>query len=218
MSGVPALRMLLRTLLIPLGCLVAATASADDATSPWSFGTQLGWAQGKGDSAQLSSELSTFSLDTSATFGEKSRIGWRVFTGYRFTDYLAVHLGYTDLGKVESRLAEAIRDSFQIPESGSQQTIRGVDIGMQLKVPLGERFAMELRGGKYYWQSHTQTTSAWGEDSRSSRRDSDVFFGAGMELALFEEFSATLGWTRYAVGGEPVHLWTIGTLYRFSVY
>ena len=88
---------------------------------------------------------------------------------------------------------------------------------MQLKVPLGERFAMELRGGKYYWQSNTQTTSSWGEDFRSSRRDSDVFFGAGMELALFEEFSATLGWTRYDVGGDPVHLWTLGTLYRFSV-
>lgn len=55
-----------------------------------------------------------------------------LFTGYRFTDYLAVHLGYTDLGKVESRLAEAVRDSFQVPESGSQQTIRAVDIGMQL--------------------------------------------------------------------------------------
>lgn len=218
MSGVPALGVLRRTLLIPLGCLVAATVSADDATSPWSFGTQLGWVQGKGDSAPLSSDLSTLSLDTSATFGEKSRIGWRVFTGYRFTDYLAVHLGYTDLGKVESRFADAVRESFQIPETARQQTIRGVDIGMQLKVPLGERFAMELRGGKYYWQAHTQTTNSWGEDFRSSRRDADAFFGAGMELALFEEFSATLGWTRYDVGGEPVHLWTLGTLYRFSVY
>lgn len=217
MDGVPALGALIRTLLIPLACLASATAAADDATSPWSFGTQLGWAQGKGDSTGVSGDLSTLSLDTSATFGEKSRIGWRVFTGYRFTDYLAVHLGYTDLGKVESKLAEAVRESFQMPES-SQQTIRGVDIGMQLKVPLGERVAMELRGGKYYWQANTRTRSSWGEDFRSSRRDSDVFFGAGMELALFEELSATLGWTRYDVAGAPVHLWTIGTLYRFSVY
>lgn len=215
-----ALRELLRTLLIPLGCLAAAAASADDATSPWSFGTQLGWAQGKGDSASLPlpADLSTLSYDASATFGEKSRIGWRVFTGYRFTDYLAVHLGYTDLGKVESKLAEEILDRFQYAESGTRQTIRGIDIGMQLKVPLGERIAMELRGGKYYWQSHTQTTDLWGEDHRSSQRGSDVFFGAGMEVALFEELSGTIGWTRYDVAGEPVHLWTVGTLYRFSVY
>jgi hypothetical protein len=58
----------------------------------------------------------------------------------------------------------------------------------------------------------------WGDDYRASRRDSDVFFGAGMEVALLEEFSATLGWTRYDVAGEPVALWTIGTLFRFSMY
>lgn len=218
MGGVPALGVILRTLLIPLACLASATASADDAASPWSFGSQLGWAQGGGDAAQPSSDLSTLSLDTSATFGEKSRIGWRVFTGYRFTDYLAVHLGYTDLGKLESKLAEAVRESFQMSAGEREQTIRGVDIGLQLKVPLGERVAMEFRGGKYYWQSSTRTTSSWGENFRSSRRDSDGFFGAGMELALFEELSATLGWTRYDVGGDAVHLWTIGTLYRFSVY
>lgn len=218
MNGVPALRVLLRTLLIPLGCLAAATALADDATSPWSFGSQLGLAQGRGDSAPVTADLSTLSLDTSATFGEKSRVGWRVFTGYRFTDYLAIHLGYTDLGKVESRLAEEAPHRFQDFVSDWKQTIRGVDLGLQLKVPLGERVAMDLRGGRYYWRSHTQTTSSWGEDFRSSRRGADVFFGAGMEVTLFEEFSATVGWTRYDVAGEPVHLWTLGTLYRFSVY
>lgn len=218
MSRVPALRVLLRTLLIPLVCLTAATASADDATSPWSFGSQLGLAQGKGESAPLSGDLSTLSYDASATFGEKSRIGWRVFTGYRFNDYLAVHLGYADLGKVESKLPDQVRDRFQNSEGGTKQTIRGIDLGMQLKVPLGERVAMEVRGGKYYWRSNTQTTDMWGDDYRSSSHGSDVFFGAGMEVALLEELSATVGWTRYDVAGEPVHLWTIGTLYRFSVY
>src|SRR5690349_17782327 len=124
-----ALRDLLRTLLISFGALAAATAAADDATSPWSFGTQLGWAQGKGDSgpAPAPEDLSTLSYDASATFGEKSRIGWRVFTGYRFNDYLAVHLGYTDLGKLESKLAEEVHTRFEYPESGSKQTIRGMD-------------------------------------------------------------------------------------------
>jgi hypothetical protein len=212
------LRDLLRTLLISFGALAAATAAAEDATSPWSFGTQLGWAQGKDHLAPPPGDLSTLSYDTSATFGEKSRIGWRVFTGYRFTDYLAVHLGYTDLGKLESKLADEVRDRLLTPETGSKQTTRGIDLGVQLKVPLNERVAMELRGGRYYWQSHTQTTDLWGESHRSSQRDSDAFFGAGVEVGLLEEISATLGWTRYDVGGQPVDLWTIGTLYRFSVY
>lgn len=199
----PAIRALFHSVLIPLAGLTAATASADDVASRWSLGTQVGWAQGRGDSAPLAGELSALSLDTSATFGDKSRPGWRVFTGYRFTDYLAVHLGYTDLGEYS--------------DSGSTQRIRGTDLGMQLKLPLSERVAMELRGGKYYWRSRTHTTSLQGEDHGFSRRGSDVFFGAGVEVALLEEVTATLGWTRYDIAGEPVHLWTVGTLFRFSM-
>jgi hypothetical protein len=189
--------------LVSLSYLAAATAQADDAASRWLFGSQVGVAQGRGDSAPRAGDLSTLSYDVSATFGDKSRLGWRVFTGYRFTDYLAVHVGYTDLGKVEA--------------GGSGQTVRGIDVGMQLKMPLSERVAVEFRGGKYYWQSRTHTESLWGDDYLPTRRDSDVFFGAGMEVAVLDELTATIGWTRYDVAGEPIALWTIGTLYRFSM-
>lgn len=199
----PAIRALFHSVLIPLACLAAASASADQAASRWSLGTQVGWAQGKGESVPPTGDLSTYSLDASATFGDKSRPGWRVFTGYRFTDYLAVHLGYTDLGEYSG--------------DDSTQRIRGTDLGMQLKLPLSGRVAMELRGGKYYWRSRTHGTSLQGEEYGFSRRGSDVFFGAGIEVALLEEITATLGWTRYDIAGEPVHLWTVGTLFRFSM-
>jgi hypothetical protein len=211
-------RVIFHTLLISFGGLTALPASADDVASRWSFGTQVGVAQGKGDSGEVARDLSTLSYDASATFGEKSRLGWRVFTGYRFTDYLAVHVGYTDLGKIESGLVDRGTAGFQDLDGRNVQTIRGIDVGVQLKMPLSERVAMELRGGKYYWKSRTHGSSAWGDDYLATRRDSDVFVGAGMEVAVFEEFTATLGWTRYEIAGEPVALWTIGTLYRFSVF
>lgn len=206
----PSNRVIFHTLLISLGGLAAAPASADDLASRWSFGSQVGVAQGKGDSGETPSDLSTLSYDASATFGDKSRLGWRVFTGFRFTDYLALQVGYTDLGKIESGLPDL--------DGRNVQTIRGVDVGMQVKMPLSEHVAVELRGGKYYWKSRTHSTGPWGDEYLDTRRDSDAFVGAGMEIALFEEFTATLGWTRYEIAGEPVALWTIGTLYRFSVF
>lgn len=214
----PSINVIFPTLLICLGGLGPASALADDSSSRWAFGTQLGLAQGSGDAGPHARDLSTLSYDASATFGEKSRIGWRVFTGYRFSDYLAVHLGYTDLGKIESEPVTRAMTGFQDVDGHSVQTIRGVDLGVQLKMPLNERVAMELRGGKYYWKSRTHGTGLWGDEYRASRRDSDVFVGAGMEFAVFEEFTATVGWTRYEIAGAPVALWTIGTLYRFSVF
>lgn len=212
-----SIKVIFPTLLICLGGLVSASALADASASRWTLGTQLGLAQGKGDAGPQARELSTLSYDASATFGEKSRVGWRVFTGYRFNDYLAIHLGYTDLGKIESGPVARATTGFQDLDGRSVQTIRGMDLGVQLKMPLSERVAMELRGGKYYWKSRTHGTGLWGDDYRATRSDSDVFVGAGMEFAVFEEFTATVGWTRYEIAGEPVALWTIGTLYRFSV-
>lgn len=217
----PAIGKILRALLIPLGGLVAATACADESASPWSFGTQLGQVRANGDSAPSTvamGEPGTMSYDVSAMWGDKNRLGWRVFTGYRFTDYLAVHVGYTDLGKMQSRFVDTQPEPFGEIERVATQKIRGVDVGLQVKVPLSERFAVELRGGKYYWKSRTRASSAWGDAEHFTRRGSDNFFGGGVEVGVMDDLSATLGWTRYEVAGEPVSLWTVGVLYGFSYF
>ena len=164
------------------------------------------------------------SYDVSASVGKTNRVGWRVFTGYRLTNYLAVHVGYTDLGEAQTRLASSGMEQVRLPsfERVGVQSVRGVDVGLQLKLPVTGRIDAEVRGGKYFWQSDTRAAGHWGEFQRepyhSSTRDSDRFFGAGIEVSVMNDLSATLGWTRYKVGSEPVGLWTVGALYRFGIY
>lgn len=214
----PATGMILRALLIPLAALAAGVACADESASRWTFGTQLGQVRGKTAPEPSSAELSTMSYDVAATFGDKDRLGWRVFTGYRFTDMLALHVGYTDLGKVHSRYVQEALASFADPDVVGTRTISGMDVGLQLKVPVSERIAVELRGGKYFWKSRTRIAAPWAEIERSTRSGSDNFFGAGVEVGVIEDLSATLGWTRYEVAGEPIALWTVGVLYGFSYF
>jgi hypothetical protein len=217
----PAIGMTLRALLIPLAGLVATAAWADESGSRWSIGTQIGQVHGAGDSAPVvlaADELSPMSFDASATWGDKDRPGWRVFTGYRFTDYLALHVGYADLGKVHSRVVDPERLISIAPDRLATQTLRGVDVGLQLKVPLSDRVDVELHGGKYYWKTHTTTAVDFGDSYRTSRRGSDDFFGAGISVEVINDLNATAGWTRYEVAGEPVSLMTIGLLYGFSYF
>lgn len=214
----PAIGTLLRALLIPLSGLVAATAWADESASRWTFGTQLGQVQGSDTSAPSPAEASTMSYDASAMWGDKHRLGWRVFTGWRFTDYLAVHVGYTDLGKVQAPLIDPEPERFAEPERVMTQKIRGMDVGLQLKVPLSDRFAAELRGGKYFWKSQTRAPTLWGDVAELTRRGSDNFYGAGIEVGVMDDLSGTIGWTRYEVAGEPVYLWTLGVLYGFGFF
>lgn len=211
-----AFSILLRILMLP--GLMAGAAHAETTTSRWSFGSQLGQVRGEGGAVHSPSEFSTLSFDVAATFGDKDRLGWRVFTGYRFTDLLAIHVGYTDLGKVRSRYFPQAPGHFTEPEGTGTQKIRGVDVGLQLKVPVRERFAFELRGGKYYWKSRTRIVAPWIDTEYSNRRGSEEFFGAGLEAGVIDDLNATVGWTRYQVAGESIDLYTVGVLYGFSYF
>ena len=230
-SGIVVIGRTLRALLIPSlitsAVLASGAAWADDPSSRWSLGMQLGQASGHAsvDSSQLEAELSPMSYDMAATVGGSNRFGWRVFTGYRLTNYLAIHVGYTDLGEARSRLVEdamLFADRMPTFERIGIQTVRGVDVGLQLKVPVTDRISVDVHGGKYYWHSKTRIAGLWSQGDRdnnhSTRRDSDDFFGAGLEVAVINDLSATVGWTRYHVDREPVALWTVGALYRFGFY
>ena len=214
-----SIRTMLCAFLIPVGGLVAATAAADDVSSRWTFGSQLGQVQGSSDSRPSPAELSTMSYDVAATWGDDKRLGWRVFTGYQFTDFLAVHVGYTDLGKRQAHFTGPIPERLSLSERQLTQKIRGVDVGLQVKLPLSERVAVAFRGGKYFWSSRTRVSETWEFESvRTSRSGSDNFFGAGLEVGVLEDLTATAGWTRYRVGDDPVGLWTVGVLYGFGYF
>jgi hypothetical protein len=225
-NGMLAISRMSLAISIALAGVVSTAASADESASRWSLGMQLGQARGEASSDSVASdaELTPMSYDMAATVGGSNRFGWRVFTGYRFTNYLAIHLGYTDLGEAQARVVDTSLAMARTPgfERVAVQSVRGVDLGLQLKVPLSDRVSMDVHGGKYYWRSNTRIEGLWSEGSRegqrATRRDADEFFGAGLEVAVMNDLSATLGWTQYQVGSEPIALWTLGALYRFGIY
>ncbi len=212
----PVMGSYVRVLMLAIGAFGAAAAVADE-SSPWLVGMQLGLARGSAEGAAgPSGDLSTMNFDVTTTVGSKNRLGWRVFTGYRFTNYLALQIGYTDLGKVDG--------GFNDPQSilmlgdtsrTGPQSARGLDVGLQLKAPVTDRLALSVRGGIYRWKLQ-QPAAGFGASDRSDQRDSDAFFGAGAEVSLIPNLSGTVEWVRYEVAREPITLWTVGVLYRFS--
>lgn len=216
----PTMRSYVRALMFAIGALGTATATADEA-SPWVLGMQLGSARGSAGpagAADTRDDVAPASYDVTTTVGGKNRMGWRVFTGYRLNNHLALQLGYTDLGKVDSGFDE-LRQPFPLLDETHRvrpRSARGLDLGLQLKAPVTERLALSVRGGVYHWKSQQSTARMDGEPNRSRQRDSDAFYGAGAEVSLFTDLSGTVEWVRYEVAGEPVSLWTVGVLYRLG--
>src|SRR5688572_30688010 len=84
-NGIDAIGRAVRALLLSLAAIASSAAWAEDSSSRWSLGMQLGQARGQvaGDFVQPEAELSPMSYDMAATVGGSNRFGWRVFTGYR---------------------------------------------------------------------------------------------------------------------------------------
>jgi hypothetical protein len=198
--------------------VLGGTAAVAEESSPWLLGVQLGSARGGDVAAAASEQLSTKNYDVTTTVGSKNRLGWRVFTGYRLTNYLGLQLGYTDLGKVGNGLRDYPDPIPMLDPSPriSPQSARGLDFGLQLKAPVTERLALSVRGGAYRWKSQQHMTRADGESNVSRQRDSDSFFGAGAEVSFLPDLNGTVEWVRYEVAGEPIALWTVGVLYRLG--
>ena len=79
-NGIIVVRRTLRALLIPLAAFVCGAVQADDVSSPWSLGIQLGQVQGSMNSgfvqsAPSESDLSPLSYDMAATVGGSNRFG-----------------------------------------------------------------------------------------------------------------------------------------------
>ena len=228
-NGIVVIGLTSRALMISLVALASGAASADDSSARWSLGMDLGQARGHAtvdsvQSVEAVADLSPMSYDMAATVGGSNRFGWRVFTGYRLTNYLAVHVGYTDLGEAQASLVHDAMEVARMPsfEPVAVERVRGVDVGLQLKVPVSDRVSVDIHGGQYFWRSSTRIEGLWSEGYRddvgSRRRDSNEFFGAGLDIAVVDDLSATVSWTRYRIGSEPVALWTVGALYRFGFY
>lgn len=212
----PVMGSYVRVLMLAIGAFGAAAAVADE-SSPWLVGMQLGSARGSaGEAAAADGGLSTMNFDVTTTVGSKNHLGWRVFTGYRFTNYLALQIGYANLGKVDRGFSDPqpIRTPGDISRPGPQAA-RGLDLGLQLKAPVTDRLALSVRGGLYRWKLQ-HPAAGFGAPARSDQRDSDAFFGAGAEVSLIPNLSGTVEWVRYEVAREPIVLWTVGVLYRFS--
>lgn len=217
----PTMRSHVRALMFAIGALGTTTAIADE-PSPWVLGAQLGSARGSAATgagpAELRGDVSTASYDVTTTVGSKNRMGWRLFTGYRLNNYLALQLGYTDLGKVDSGFGNYPDPIPMLDEThrNSPQSARGWDFGLQLKAPVTERISLSVRGGTYRWKAQQSMANLDGEPDRSRQQDSDAFYGAGAEVSIMTDLSGTLEWVRYEVAGEPISLWTVGVLYRLG--
>ena len=136
--------------------------------------------------------IGDFGIDVGGFDG--SDVGYKVFGGYRFIDYLALEVEYLDGGTVEDR-------GFEIDVSGFNLSAVGI-------LPLGERFDIFAKLGMIFWDADT---NGFGSDSGE-----DFSWGVGGGFRFTDQFGMQLEYQGFEIEDtDTVDMISLGASWQF---
>ncbi len=130
-------------------------------------------------------------------------VGFKVFTGGRFSPLFGVELGYFDLGKVD--------------RNGGDVEAQGANLSLLGSVPIGDIFSLFGKvGGNYAW---TKTSSTVSGIRTGRRKDLGLSYGAGLQFDFTPILAVRADWDRYHLNyagqREKSDLYSVGLLFKF---
>ena len=146
---------------------------------------------------------------------------WGVQVGYRFNKYVALEVGYVDLGELLYRLPGTTSGTYDISptqtvgisgriERATQLTSSGITGSVLGILPLGERFDLHLRGGLYSADTRVteriRFTSSDPVQNLAHRRvdasQTELYAGAGAAWNINESFTLRVEYQKFFDVGD----------------
>jgi hypothetical protein len=199
---------------------VLATGANVGQASEWYAGTSIGAAQTNLTSEDLNRALLAQGYNNVVgRIDDRTVTGWSVYGGYRFTDFLAGQIGFTDLGQIHTsfegrtpNLATFLSDaSSQLPHSAD-----GVDLLAVGRLPLGNYFDLRAMLGAYVWEADKKVEASSGESFKRDENGVGLTFGTALDLRLSKRVALTAGWRRFDVGNEHIGFAALGIELRWN--
>lgn len=179
-----------RTCVCAAWLMLAGGAAADESGPYVSAG--LGQAEMRSESA----------LGQLIVSEDKDDLSWTLGAGYRFSRYIALDLGYVDLGEVEANLATPDPAEYNGRDSFAAE---GPTLALVAMVPIGY-WEPYVRAGVLFSKTQSRFDGQVLDHPlkhRSKDNSDDPFFGAGLRLRVTEPLRVYLDVTYFdEVGGS----------------
>ena len=175
----------------------------------WYAGGGLGYALLAQSDGSVEGDLDEYDVDVDLDDGT---VAYRLYAGYRFSLPLAIELGYTDLGQIDSTLGpepaslsqflDDLEDKHPAPGHGPSLALRGLIYG-------NDWFACSAKLGVWYWQADVdiETTAA---SFSFSEDGTDLFYGVDFRWQPFTWGGFRLELEQYGHDESDTNVATLG--------
>ena len=153
--------------------------------------------------------------DTSLETVDESDLVWKLYTGYQFSDWLAVETGWVDLGAARASSSHASGDPVSIKIAPA-----GFEFSALATASLGESVQVFARGGALAWRSSQKIELGDSLDARDFPGPDKSGFAAALGLGVHWDLGAKnslrLEWQKYldVAGGDP-ETWLLSVARRY---
>ena len=152
---------------------------------------------------------------------DEDDMGWKIYGGVNFNDFLAVEVQYADFG--EATLGGNVNDTFVFEGTTFQflttaeLILDGDSIGFAAVAgyDLSKYVRPYIRLGGHQWDS-SFSVAAGGLSATIADDDGfDIFYGIGIKVKISEQFSAVAEYENYTFDEENIDLITAGLQFTF---
>lgn len=203
--------------LAALAVVASPFAVADDAG--WYLGANIGQSRAEIDDEKISNALLGAGFTSTSIHDDERELGYKLFGGYQFNRYFALEGGYFNLGKFDFRA-----DTVPTGSLRGDIELQGVNLDAVGILPFTDKFSAFGRVGVNYAEARDSFRGSGAvnvADPRSSERDTNYKFGAGLQYAFTESLAMRVEAERYRINDArgdkgDVDLFSVGLLYRFG--
>jgi len=201
------------------GTVASSWVIAQDSTTGPYIGANVGTTRAKFNNDSINSTLAGQGFTVNSRTEDNSSTGYKLFGGYQFNRNFAVEGGYFDLGRFNYSVNTTPLGTF-----AADTRVRGLNLDLVGILPLTEQFSVFGRAGAAYAQSRSNFTRTGALpliNSPTSRNDTNLKVGIGMQYAITEALALRAELERYRVS-DPVRnrgnidMASIGLVYRFG--
>ena len=202
-----------------LGTVASSWVIAQDSTTGPYLGANLGTTRAQFNNDSINSTLAGQGFTVNSRTEDNRSTGYKLFGGYQLNRNFAVEGGYFDLGRFNYSLNTTPLGTF-----AADTRVRGLNLDLVGILPFNDQFSVFGRVGAAYAQSRSNFARTGAQTLTSaptSRNDTNLKVGVGMQYALTEALAVRAELERYRIS-DPVRnrgnidMASVGLVYRFG--
>lgn len=185
----------------------------------WFIGVNLGQSAANIDGDNIRANLENSGFDVNALNQDRRDLGYKLYAGYKFSQYFALEGGYFDLGSFGFNT-----NTLPVSDYAGNTELTGWNLDLVGILPISERWSALARVGVTRNDTKTRFSSNGLINTAANNQDDSYSkhkFGLGVQYNISDAFTVRLEAERYRmddlVGNNgDLDLYSLGLVYRFG--